>query len=115
VAARPAAGAAVSADPFTVEARARAAEARRQAIEAGAHFRRDFADAINWEKLAQRRGIRLPAWWVAPTPAALKKHFKRLVDGRFRDVYGCSPARLIELNPDWPLRAFVGQMLEAAA
>jgi hypothetical protein len=100
---------------FTAEHRQAAAEARRAAIDAGSRFRRDFAGAINWEKLAPERGIRLPAWWIAPTAAALKKHFKRLVDGRFRDVYGCSPARLIELNPDWPLRAFVGVMLESAA
>jgi hypothetical protein len=88
---------------LTPLARARAAEARRAAIEAGSRFRRDFADAVNWEKLAQERSIRLPAWWVAPTSAALTRWFKRLVDGRFRHVYCCSPSRLIQLNPDWPL------------
>jgi hypothetical protein len=97
---------------FTSQARARAAEARRAAIEAGTKFRRDFADAANWEKLAHERGIRLPAWWVAPTPAALKRWFKRLDGGLFREAFGCSPARLIELNPDWPLRTHVGVMLE---
>jgi hypothetical protein len=100
---------------FTAEARARATEARRAAIKAGAEFRRDFADAANWEKLAQERGIRLPAWWVAPMPAALKRWFKRLDGGRFGDIYGCTPVRLIKLNPDWPLRAHVGMMLEAPA
>src|SRR5687767_12632864 len=100
---------------FNSDSRVRAAEARRSAIEAGARFRRGFADAANWQKLAQERGIRLPAWWVAPTPAALKRWCKRLDGGVFRDIYGCTPVRLVELNPDWPLRAHVGMMLEAAA
>ena len=99
------------------DSRARAAQARRAAIEAGSRFRRDFADADNWQKLAQERGIRLPAWWVAPSPTALKKWFRKLRAGEvFTHVYGdkMTSARLIALNPDMPLRAFVGQMLERA-
>jgi hypothetical protein len=33
----------------------------------------------------------------------------------FAAVFGCSPSRLIELNPRAPLRAFIGWMLEAAS
>jgi hypothetical protein len=39
------------------------AQARRDAIAAGAHFRRDFADASAWDERerARQRGLRLPA------------------------------------------------------
>jgi hypothetical protein len=95
-------------------------EALRAAIAAGAHYRRDYQDAILWEKLARERGIRLPAWWVAPTPSALRRWLKKTRPGEvFADIYGykttgrpMTPADLIARNPDMPLRAFVGQMLE---
>jgi hypothetical protein len=109
-------GAAMSAAPFTPEARGRAAEARRAAIEAGAHYRRDWADAQVWDELAKGRGIRLPQWHEAPTPGKLKFSLQTLVRKPFRAVYGeISPARLIALNPTMPLRAFVGQLLELVA
>lgn len=94
-----------------------AAAARRAKIAAGARFRRNFMDAGTWEELAKARGIRLPAWWVAPTPGKLKFWLQSLVGEPFRAVYGdlMTPAKLIALNPDWPLRAFVGVMLEVAA
>jgi hypothetical protein len=109
-------GAAMSASAFDTEARARAAEARRAAIEAGRHFRRDWADSATWDELAKSRGIRLPQWREAPTPGKLKFWLQILVGEPFRAVYGdITPARLIALNPAMPLRAFVGQMLEMAA
>jgi len=103
---------------FTVENRQRAREALNTKIAAGAHYRRDWADAEHWETLAADRGIRLPAWWVAPSPSALKKWFRKLRKGEvFSDVYGhkMTAAKLIALNPTMSLRAFVGQMLEQAA
>jgi hypothetical protein len=101
---------------FTPEQRVKAAEARQAAIEAGAHFRRDYADAAVWDELAKARGIRLPQWHEAPTPGKLKFWLQTLVGEPFRAVYGeITPARLIALNPTMPLRAFVGQMLETAA
>jgi hypothetical protein len=97
----------------THEQVAAAVEARRAAIKAGAHYRRDYLDADNWEKLAQERGIRLPAWWIAPTASALRRWLKKTRPGAvFAQIYGLSPVDLIERNPDMPLRAFVGQMLE---
>ncbi len=84
-------------------------------IAEGAKYRRDWLDAASWDLEAKKRGIKLPQWWVAPTPAALKKWLKTLRPGAiFNDVYGCSAQRLIELNPAMPLRAFVGQLLESA-
>jgi hypothetical protein len=98
---------------FTPEARVRAAEARRAAIRAGAHYRRDYLDAESWAQLARERGIRLPQWHEAPTPGKLKFWLQTLVGEPFRAFYGeITPARLIALNPTMPLRAFVGQMLD---
>ena len=47
----------MSADPFDPKARARAAEARRAAIEAGAHYRRDWLDSNRWAELAKNHGL----------------------------------------------------------
>ena len=106
---------------LTPEQRAKAVEAFRAAVESGAHFRRDFADAEGWVFLASKRGIRLPAWWIAATPASLRRWLRKLRPGAlFGDVYGfkqsgrITPRDLIERNPDWPLRAHVGCMLELA-
>jgi len=107
-------GAAVSAGwSFTPEDRKRAAEALKAKVAAGARYRRDWLDAPSWDLLPREQGIRLPAWWVAPTAAALRMWHKRLRAEAFSTVYGCSPTHLVELNPDVPLRAFVGQMLES--
>lgn len=101
---------------LSLEARALAPQARRAAIQAGADYRRDYLDAESWPQLAQERGIRLPRWHEAPTPGKLKFRLQTLVGEPFRAVFGeITPARLISLNPTMPLRAFVGQMLEAAA
>ena len=100
---------------LTEETRARAAEARRAATEAGAHYKRDWLDAPVWEELAKARGIRLPQWHRPPTPRALKTWSRSLGNLDFEGIFGCSPSRAIELNPNAPLRAFIGWLLEAAA
>lgn len=103
----------MGADHFTPETRARAAQARRAAIEAGAaKYRRDWLDSGTWDELAKSRGIHLPRWHTAPTPRALKAWHRRLNNEPFEAVYGYTPSRLIELNPTMPLRAFIGHMLE---
>ena len=113
----------------TPEQRARAQAARRASIQAGKRFRQDFLEAPRWTRLATAAGRRLPAWHIAPTPRRLALTFTLLLrakqgsetpvkagqPGTFADLFGCTPARLIALNPDWPLRALVGLMLEALA
>ena len=96
----------------TPEARAKAQAARKAAQEAAAHFKRDWLDSGLWDELAKARGIRLPLWSKVPTPRFLKRWHETLDTEPFEAVYGCSPSRLIALNPDTPLRAFVGMMLE---
>ena len=97
---------------FTPEDRAKALQARKDAAIAAQHFRRDWLDSDLWDSLAKAHGVRLPAWSKAPTPRFLKRWHETLEKVPFQDVYGCSPSRLIALNPHVPLRAFVGQMLE---
>jgi hypothetical protein len=99
---------------FTPEARAKALEARKAAV-ANNPYRKDWLDAVYWDSLAQKRGIRLPQWHRAPTPRLLKRWHESLEKTPFEEVYGCKPAKLIELNPKTPLRAFIGQMLERVA
>ena len=100
---------------LTPQARAAAAEGRRAAIKAGAHYKRDWLDGPFWEELAKARGIRLPQWHTAPTPRALKTWSRSLGNLDFEGIFGCSSSRAIELNPTAPLRSFVGWLLEAAA
>ena len=97
---------------LTPETRAKALVARKAKFAAGAHYRRDWADSDTWDRLAKAKGIRLPLWSKPPTPRLLKRWHDTLDKDPFEEVYGCSPSRLITLNPDTPLRAFVGMMLE---
>jgi hypothetical protein len=97
---------------LTPEARAKAQAGRKAALEAAAHFKRNWLDSGVWDELAKAKGIRLPVWSKAPTPRFLKRWHETLDKASFEDVYGCSPSRLITLNPHIPLRAFVGMMLE---
>lgn len=99
---------------LTPEARAKAQAGRKAALEAAAHFKRDWLDSGVWDGLAKSRGIRMPLWSKAPTPRLLKRWHESLDTEPFEAVYGYSPSRLITLNPDIPLRAFVGMMLERA-
>lgn len=100
---------------FTPEDRAKAQAARKAAVAASQHFKRDWLDSDHWDSLAKAKGVRLPVWSKAPTPRFLKRWHETLDKVPFQDVYGCSPNRLIALNPHQPLRAFVGQMLERAS
>ena len=97
---------------FTPEMRAKALEARKAKAAAPSPYRRDWLDSDLWDSLAKAKGIRLPVWSKAPTPSFLKRWHETLETEPFEAVYGCSPSRLIQLNPATPLRAFVGQMLE---
>ena len=96
------------------DARSKAAAGRVAKAAAAAHFKRDWADSGVWDELAKARGIRLPLWSKQPTPRFLKRWHESLDTEPFEAVYGCSPRRLITLNPHTPLRAFVGHMLERA-
>lgn len=110
----------------TPESRAAALAARKRAVKENP-YRRDWMDSGLWDELAKKHGLRLPQWHRPPTPRKLKTwhetaekvRLQGILSGEatpapeaFEDVYGCSPAKLIKLNPTMPLRAFIGQMLE---
>ena len=99
---------------LTAEARQKARESRAAAI-ASNPYRKDWLDSPLWDSLAQKRGIRLPMWHRGPTPRLLKRAHESLEKEPFEVVYGCSPTRLIHLNPTMPLRAFIGMMLERSS
>ena len=99
---------------FTKAMRDKAQASRAAKAAAMQHYKRDWLDSPLWEELARLRGIRLPVWNRIPTSRALKTWHASLDKVQFEVVYGCSPKRLISLNPLVPLRAFVGQMLERA-
>ena len=78
-------------------------------------FRTDFADAPRWEELARAKGIRLPRWATACTPGAMENWLRRL-DIHVTRYYEWSGTKALREfranNPDWPLAAWVGLLLE---
>lgn len=102
---------------FTAEERAAAqerAKANRRAN--AAKFRRDFADEGEWERLAKARGMRLPIWTLAPTPGNMRKWLRKTgwTGAQYLEWAGEKTlSDFAKRNPDWPLRAWVGLVLEA--
>jgi hypothetical protein len=100
---------------MTTEMRAKASATRRVRA---ATLRRGFADAPAWERLASAAGVRQPAWHEPVTTGAITRWCKRL--GIALDAYrtwwgGATLRDFPQQNPDWPLRAWVGLVLEALA
>lgn len=80
-----------------------------------ARYRSDFMNDTEWAELAREAGLRLPQWGTAPTPAAQRKWLLKL--GLPQKAYlkwaGMKKfSTWQEYNPDWPLRAWVGLVLE---
>src|SRR4051794_34907534 len=100
---------------FTAAERANAAATRAAR---GAGLRRDFADRPEWERLASAYGVRQPAWSEPVTVSAIRRWCKRL--GISTEVYrewwsSASLGEFARQNPDWPLRAWLGLLLEGVA
>ena len=78
-------------------------------------FRTDFQDAPRWEELARAAGIRLPRWAAPCTPTAMERWLRRLSIPitRYYEWSGTTALRQFRAhNPDWPLAAWVGLLLE---
>lgn len=77
-------------------------------------LRAEFFDDAEWLRLCDRTRYILPDWSVSPTRENIRLWLNRLdireVD--YREAMQTSVADMIELNPTWPLRAFVGLLLE---
>lgn len=102
---------------LTLEARARAAEARKDRVAArkSSSLRRDFLDALRWEDMARARGLRLPPWGEPATPAGMEKWLRKLGMPVSAYLSWTGEATLRDFagnNPDWPLRAWAGLVLE---
>lgn len=99
----------------TPELRAAAQKALAN-IRATAEYRRDFLDNNEWDRLGQKFNVRLPQWHQGPETGKLERWLRKLgvsiADYKeySADKYMSDFARL---NPGWPLRAFVGLILEA--
>lgn len=93
-----------------------AAQARRERrvrdLAATRHYKLDWMDENWWLLLAKQRKVRLPPMHRPATPQGLRTWARKLGKTPFREHFGCTPGKLIALNPRVPLRAFVGQMLE---
>lgn len=100
---------------MTPEMRAKAL-ATRQAR--AATLRHDFADAPEWERLASQYGVRQPAWNEAVTTGKITTWCRRLGVSLadYREWWGGTSLRdFQQQNPDWPLRAWFGLVVEALA
>jgi len=75
----------------------------------------DGGDRAYWILMAKRRGIRLPLWRMPCTTGGFRRFLKKLSitvndylvvnnDNRLNDF--------ITMNSNWPLRAWVGHLLE---
>lgn len=74
----------------------------------------DFYDSAEWERLCERTRYVLPGWSVSATKENIRLWLNRLdiKEADYREAMQTSIADVIELNQDWPLRAFVGLLLE---
>ena len=74
-----------------------------------------FTRAGEWELTAAEYGLDLPGWDQPATPQDVWEWVIRLgIDpDDYLEYTGWEhPASMIDSNPDWPLRAFVGEMIE---
>jgi len=101
--------------PSQVMERARAVKAASKGIPKRdlLELRNNFADDWYWMELCKRAGYNLPHWGTVATKGKLTTWIHRL--GISYEDYEKDQGKLqsiIDDNPDWPLRSFVGLMLE---
>lgn len=81
-------------------------------------YRKAFQDDETWADLARRFYVRLPIWKTAPTDEAIRKWLRRfrITEKSYLNAAGYKELEdFRRLNPDWPLRAWVGMLLEYVA
>jgi len=90
--------------------------ARKRIEEAKAlPLKRDFLDDGYWQELAKDWKVRLPTWTLPPEPRTMRRWLRRLRVREREYLDACGFDKLdefIEKNPEWPLRAWVGVLLE---
>jgi len=78
----------------------------------------DFMDSAHWDTLAERlMPYRMPDWDVPATVQDMGVWLDRLEINEkvYREAMNTSLHEWVDLNPTWPLRAFVGLLLEYKA
>lgn len=75
----------------------------------------DFSDAPRWRELAAAAGFRLPLWYLPATAGGVRRYALGLgiTLEQITEATGCKSFRTFaEMNPNWPLWAVVGLLLE---
>ncbi len=79
-------------------------------------LRLSFTDKLEWKALAEKHldSYSLPKWSTRCDPEAMHKWLDRLhfEDGDYERVTKTTVEDFIQLNPPWPLRAFIGLACE---
>ena len=77
-------------------------------------LRQDFLTAPYWLELAKKYGVRLPAWGIAPTISNMRTwlHKVGISQPEYESYYNEKLGDFLVQNPEWPLRAWVGLVLE---
>lgn len=93
--------------------KARAARAVHSAERRASTLRMDFADQQHWSDLARELKLRLPPWGIPCTVSRMrtflhKCNLSQLAYERYYDKL----SSFAKNNPDWPLRAWAGLVLE---
>ena len=76
-------------------------------------LRADFTDAEHWSELAQKhlKSYDLPKWTESCTMGKMALWCDRL-DLDYEKITNTTHQEFIDLNKGWPLRSFVGLLLE---
>ena len=95
----------------------KAIEGKQRAIAAGNKLKQDWMDAEYWRALAKERQYRLPHWYLPLTATGMEAVLHDLSVDRdfFREHFGPdlkSYQAFVDLNPNAPLWAFAGWVLE---
>lgn len=76
----------------------------------------EFSDSGEWRKLAERHlgRYRLPGWDVPCTEQEMAVWLDRLniSKSEYMDFLNTSFQDWVKMNPDWPLRAWIGMVSE---
>ena len=74
----------------------------------------DFADIPHWNELAAKQRYSLPGWDKPCTVEKMELWLDRLNISKalYKQRTNTTLEEFIELNPEWPLRAFIGLMME---
>ena len=74
----------------------------------------DFTDSGYWDELAKRHlsSYNLPNWHEVCSRIEMEKWMNRLDLMDYEKIVNTTLEEFRELNKDWPLRAFIGLLLE---